>query len=250
MVLGTFTYLQFKYPDFGFNERPVQYDELWEVFKDQGVDIIEVERDDLDKKVDPQKTKDFISYLCYGEAGISVTHPVVFLDKSRERPVKWFALAHEMGHYFLHPFLRDNMFNSDEIEKKKDYIVGRFEKEADHFANMVLLPDSMLDKYFEETVRELITKNSTCNFPQVFVDIFNRCIEITSEVIGVPIESFPKRAVLNLKFRANRYVCRIREQLLISHYDADDPLNLSLRGLNPFPHGDPYEQYMKKYVAP
>jgi len=158
--------------------------------------------------------------------------------------VKWFALAHEMGHFFLHPFLRDNMFNSKEIEKSKKKILGRFEMEADHFANMVFLPDRIMNDHFENNVREALTKNNACDLQDLFVEIFKFCLEFTKQKLDIRVNSLPKRAILNLKFRSNRYVCRLREQLLISNYNYADAFDLSLVNKNPFPKEDPFEQYL------
>jgi len=79
-------------------------------------------------------------------------HALIGINNT-EAPVRQrFSIAHELGHFFLHP--QKDTFVDYRKEAKKDYIKSFKEVEADHFAAALLMPK----KFLEEDVRKLDCK--------------------------------------------------------------------------------------------
>jgi Zn-dependent peptidase ImmA (M78 family) len=102
--------------------------------------------------IKPVRVKnDFNGFLCYGYPHARSVYPTIFYNANKTNPQKYFEIAHEFAHYFLHSFKKNDL-TEDENEKLKNIL----ELEANLFASMVLYPDQLLEKHFGKKIRELI----------------------------------------------------------------------------------------------
>ena len=247
MIKSIIAYLYIKYPKIPFKKEPVAYEQLVYVLEDHGVNVIQVEENQIDKYAERDVIENFHSYLCYGEGITSSSSPFLIINKSKSWQIKWFAIAHEMGHFFLHGFFSNLLPSPTVVIGKERYnsVMGRVEMEADNFANLLLLPDSLLDGKFENEVRFALTKNDNeIDLQEIFKKIYSFCLDQSSEFLQ--INKFPPRAVLNLKIRAHRYISELREKLLLSYHDDRNPYQLSLKGKDPFPKDDPFLFFIRE----
>jgi HTH-type transcriptional regulator/antitoxin HigA len=76
----------------------------------------------------------------------------------------WFVLLHELGHLYLGHFTKDQRFFADDFELRGKMDELKQEKEADDFAEKVLLPDDFdLDKQERVSTTEVITYSRKIN---------------------------------------------------------------------------------------
>lgn len=109
-----------------------------------------------------------------------------------------FSLAHEVGHIILH----EEMFNEIDYESPEDFTkaqdlipsnqYGWFERQANNFAGLVLVPDGLLEQEVEKAVKMYI----------------NQGYEITDKTHDLVYDYIP--SYLNKKFNTSSMVIKIR----------------------------------------
>lgn len=75
----------------------------------------------------------------------------IYINRDDPQTRKVFTLAHELGHYFMH-----DSKNVDILYREKDNRTSD-EREADHFAAMILMPEDTIRTYWTiaESVQDL-----------------------------------------------------------------------------------------------
>lgn len=75
---------------------------------------------------------------------------IIYLDERLSKNEQRFVLAHELGHMFLH-----KKANAIFMDTRTQFNTDKFELEANTFAIVLLLPDSLLEEYKEFTVEQI-----------------------------------------------------------------------------------------------
>lgn len=239
MIRSVINYLALKYPESGFKKEPVKVEALLEVLKKEGVNIHPVSHEEMSKELPPEKIGNFRAYLCYMK-NQNFVEPYLFYDNSVATNKKWFAIAHEMGHFFMHSYATNGFANRGGINGWK----GRLEFEADLFANHIFLPDKIINDKYQKEIHKCITHRSAEDLNHLFEKVYQFCFDHCCDLLKVDLDSIHPRAILNLKLRANRYLAGIREKLFIYNHDMDNPCLLSLKNKEYEYETDPFEIYL------
>lgn len=73
--------------------------------------------------------------------------PFIFISDALDENEQTVTCAHELGHAILHPTL-----NTVFLKRSTLFSTTKFEKEADIFASHLLIPDSIINEYFDESI--------------------------------------------------------------------------------------------------
>ncbi len=134
-------------PHIAFRDIKQKADEIRSQFQDQTIpfDIHAAIEFDLDFEIRPvkelrDKANSDALLLC-GQKTILIDEEY-FLDERQQNRIR-FSLAHELGHFFLHPMLKPELSNiEDWIHFQKnidDESFGWFESQANEFAGRLLV---------------------------------------------------------------------------------------------------------------
>lgn len=114
-----------------------------------------------------RRETDMDAYLLMDRTGIVVDHDMFMDDRYLNR--LRFSFAHELGHYFLHEYVyNDIKFQS--IDEWKEFLInvsdfdyGNFEWQANEFAGRLLVPREELIKEIE-TIKIYIKENNLSDY--------------------------------------------------------------------------------------
>ena len=105
----------------------------------------------------------------------------ILVEKSKPKNRRYFTIAHELGHYFLHnDQLRDNVLvvDGDPILYRLDGgLTSAEETQADFFASSLLMP--------EERVRKVWRKTKDVEVCADFFDVSLSAMSVRLEVLGL-----------------------------------------------------------------
>lgn len=100
----------------------------------------------LQIKISRAPSKDFSGLLIRKDG-----HALIGINNSEAPTRQRFTIAHELGHFFLHP--RKDTF-VDYRNNKKDMVRTVIEKQADMFAAALLMPRTLIEKDFRILIKK------------------------------------------------------------------------------------------------
>lgn len=113
--------------------------------------------------------------------------PFIAIDINLPEAIKRIVCAHELGHHVLHrTTLEQASFNDYELYRMEN----RFEREANLFASLLLLPDSAIEELFLPENRTLSSKEAAKRL-QTTEELL--CIRLNAEGYdtGIRLSRFP-----------------------------------------------------------
>ena len=225
MPSGIVRFLKHKY---GFLSQKLSFEMLEKIASYEGITIKWIKFDEKNS-----------GSICWGRRS-RMHRPIIFLrgenrKSGMKKPGAWFTLAHELGHFYLHPYMKYfdianyGPFPNDETRMG---LIGYTELEADQFATYTFITMDELDKRFEaRTIRAILKINdddTDDTIEKVLEDIYTYCKDKTREIPGFPNPQKPmnRKARRNLRIRSQNYVDNIRKKIIIhcdefpNKYDA------------------------------
>jgi len=100
----------------------------------------------LQIKISRAPSKDFSGLLIRKDG-----HALIGINNNEASVRQRFTIAHELGHFFLHP--RKDTF-VDYRDNKKDVMRTAVEKQANMFAAALLMPRTLLEKDFRALIKK------------------------------------------------------------------------------------------------
>lgn len=92
---------------------------------------------------------------------IAITSNLKLIAVNAERSLEWkrFIIAHEFGHYVLHP-----VKEKDYLYRKRENVKGKNESEnaADYFAAALLMPKKAFLKQYQDLKEQELSENTIC----------------------------------------------------------------------------------------
>jgi len=225
--------IEFLGKKFGVGQKSLDFEALINIAKYENIII---------KWLDPEN-KSFKGMICWGEGAKRVDHPVIFITgkgnvDDLKKPSNWFALAHELGHYYLHPFL-----------KYVDYSIFSpiLQIEADQFATIIFIPTKELINNFEDKVMlALLSEKPYEEICKVRNDIFSYCVERTHNLLKIKKEDgLNREAKRNLLIKAQRFINSIEEKIIL--FFNDYPINIDKKKIQE-ENKDELLSEIKKYI--
>lgn len=214
---GINKFLTYKY---GFNARKIPYEDWLSVAEYEGISIEWVNIDHSEGHT--------AGMLCWGHGNRRMHRPVIFLrgtpdDDINLKPKARFTLMHEMGHFYLHPFLKYLDFDDgDKIPEQKEFY-GYLEYEADLFAVMSFIPTKYLqEKYETKVIEHILMPNCEEKLKLLIKTMFDDCEQQTKHLPGYdPSEPLTPRIIRNLSLRIQKFVNEIREKIIVHSKELD-----------------------------
>jgi len=211
---GFLKYLTYLIP--GFNKETLTLPLFTKLISEEGILLRPIQLDALSSALDSkEKAAQFKSYLCYGEGDNFSPRPILYYNSSHSDARIWFYLGHEFGHYCLHPFLGEGLDAIEEIPPEElEEFLGLLEVEADHLANLILLPDTFLHSFYDE-VKDMICNAQKQDLVALKKRMYEACLKKICGILTIDQDKIPERARLNLKVRVHKFISNIEEQLII-----------------------------------
>lgn len=198
-------FLSLKY---GIDEETINYKALETIARMEGIGI---------EWIDVKGS--YSGMICWG-AHHRVDRPTIYLRGQnnkigKQRPGAYFSLGHELGHYFLHPYLKYmDLRHVEELSDKEAEIAGMSQLEADQFSTKILIPQTVLYRKFEEKViRDFLSDDLHENLSKTRKEIYQYCVNKTKSLLT--IDSINSESKRNLRIRTDLFISRVREKVII-----------------------------------
>ena len=226
-------HLEFLSCKYNIEKKQLRISDLLKIAEKEHITVIE--SDLLDSKNVPYK-----ALLYYGEGLKLANHPILFVGKKahpeENEPAFWFKLAHEIGHFFLHPYhthrlgpptpiLRKSKSEEHDHFSEEDLkrLRGISDKEADQFATIIFIPTKELDKKFSLRVLNALLKKKSKYKTR------HESLEVIREDIFEYLRTKTKNLLINDVERKKRQTSRIK------NYTEDISLSILTGELHPDP---------------
>jgi hypothetical protein len=220
MLSGILAFLRHKY---GFDTVPFTGDILEEIAGFEGIPIKWVE-------IDSEES----GCLCW-EDGPTSFRPTIFLrkngnPKSTDLPVTGFTMAHELGHFFLHPFLK--YIDLDKVKSSSQdlkILNGIAQFEADQFAAIAFLPTKDLSQKFENRVIEALLNDDSSALKNLRQQVYNHCIDQAKILVypeALRSKDLSAKAKKNILLRTQNFLNQVQDKIFLYYGRPDPPVNL------------------------
>lgn len=173
-----------------------------------------------------EATDDYGGFLSWSEG----KRPTVYVcgtdprGSKNEDAAAGFSLAHEIGHYFVAPYLEFiDMSSPEDLDEEEKELLGYSELEADQFAVAALVPARYLRQIFRKAVIDaLFGDNSATDLVVIRKDVFEYCKEQNLAILtGNGLSANAER---NLKIRALRFIHSVVEQMIVTYAGYPDDI--------------------------
>lgn len=248
---GLLHYLSIVCPE--FNRQTMSADMISDYLKKRGANFKEVtsvqliaEVDKLEKNGDilpeeAQKAREdaakFVSHLRFEIDPENGGKPTIIFNPKADDAKRHFGLGHEWGHLALHSFLKDRLSEdmARQTESVMQILYGILEIEADYFANLLLIPDAMLERFVEEA-RTIIKDGDRGKLLDLKRKIYKFCVANTKRLLK--LEEISPRAEVAIRLRILRFLWSIEEEMIIQskHFDFSDLDLAEDVAVNPYTH--------------
>ncbi len=113
--------------------------------------------------------------------------PFIAIDKELPEPLKRIVCAHELGHHVLHhPAMEQVTFNDYDLYRMEN----RYEREANLFASLLLLPDGVMEELCLPENRALSRKEAAYRL-QTTEELLAIRLDAEGNDTGIRLSRFP-----------------------------------------------------------
>jgi hypothetical protein len=158
--------------------------------------------------------------------------PTIFLRRRRpdetisNSPVAGFTLAHELGHFYLHPYLKYlSLENIEDDRPEFKRLRGITQFEADQFAAVIFISTRELSDVFESDLIEAMLSGNSAAVQSITKDIYTYCCNKSKRL--TKNKNINNKAKTNILLRTQRFINYVREKVVLSCGDLNPSINLS-----------------------